>query len=667
VADVYRIGVAISLTNNVSAALRVIQRDVLGLGRSVDLTQGKFDRLKLAIGGAAAAFVGVGMLKGFDALANAGGELLNQQQKILAAGTTQSDLAKEMATAYQMAAISGSTLAQNLKMVADLRSVLGYSNLGEAQALAPTMLRAGIAAGNLTGMDPEQAAYNIALIEDRLGYTLNQKTGKLDADRAGQMANLIDAIISGTNGRVDTQQLLMFAQRALASGKLLSTQGLINLVPIIQAMTGTIAGTALTAFDKALVGGVMTTRGTSWLQGLGLYNGPTKKEGSGYVRMNPNDIAGSGIVGLDPQAWVNQYLLPALRSAVGPKGTLQDMLKLLAQSGFANTTVRFLSELVGSSVQNAKDVQNINVAAGADQYGKMMQSLAGAEGNFTSALNSLWQALGLPAATMGVKILNTLSGGIRNFTQWVGAHPAYADAMVKALLGLGAALTVLGGAAVVAAIATMIGSGGTIALVGAALVGISAVFLSLRDPVADAKAVFKAVGGWVVDLTKDVTGLAHPFQTLSNDFKIAAGWVDGLAASLGALANPIQALEKLLGFFGPSSAASIHGAYGRHVPTALPAPSPAAAVPPPASTIHGAYGRHVPQQLGEADIPADNAVIANWIRSGAPMTVTNTGDIARGANAFVGRQLGRPNTGATGVNLRATPAGSAALAIPAYG
>ena len=721
-ADIYRIGIAISLTNNVSAALRIIQRDVLGLGESVDLTQGKMNRLKLAVIGAGTAFAGLAALKGFELLAKAGGELLDQQQRILASGATHADLAKETATAYQMMSISGSELVQNLKMVADLRSVLGFKNLGEAQALAPSMMKAGIAAGNMTGIDPEKAAYNIALIEDRLGYTLNQKTGQLDAARAGDMAKLIDAIIAGTNGRVDTRQLLNFSQRALASGKLLSTEGLVNLVPVIQAMGGDIAGTALTAYDKAFVGGVMTTRGTSWLERLGLVGRRSvHREGAGYARLDPDAIAGSGIAGLDPQTWVNRYLIPALRREVGPKGSLQDMLKVLAQSGFANTTVRFLSELVGSSVQNAKDVQNIQVAAGTDQYSKIMQSLTGAEGNFTSALQSLWQALGLPAAKMGVTILNSLSAGIRNFVQWVGAHPGYADAMDKTLLGLGAALTVLGTAATIAAIASLVGSGGTIALVAAGLVALGGAFYELPGAIREMGAAWKPIsgwfsglvsafgsmakpsqsfGGWLSAMAKAITGMDHPFQTLGNDFHLAIGWVSGLATALADLLHPIQAVQSLIATLTGSAPPAgqppvdIHGTAGRRVPTApsavpgvptrtmsraielrVPlqatasgpvAPMAPAPVPAPSST-HGGYGRHVPNQSAEADIASDNAVLADWVRNGAAVTVKNTRDLANAQDARSSRKMRKPNTGASGVNLRLTPSGSAALAMPGYG
>jgi hypothetical protein len=281
----------------------------------------------------------------------------------------------------------------------------------------------------------------------------------------------------------------------------------------------------------------------------------------------------------------------------------------------------------------------------------------------------------VPEATTGVTILNTLSAGIRNFTGWVGAHPAYAESMDKTLLGLGAALTVLGTAATIGAIASLVGSGGTIALVAVGLGALAGAFHELPGAIKEAETLWKAFPAFLsANLSEFLKTLGMPFQPLADEFKTAAGWIDSLTKSLTGLAHPIQDLERLLGLSGTLPGLNIHGTSGLHVPAtaqvAPPLPLPQTRHGPDGRIMRGGYGQHA-----EADIPADNAVIAAWIRTGAPMTVTNvadvkvqnTGDIARGANAFSSRQSQRPNTGASGVNLRATPSGSAALAMPGFG
>jgi hypothetical protein len=614
---VYDISVRIAMQNGVSSVLKLIQRDVLGLGAAVDLTQGKFDRMKLAVVGAGVAFAGGAMIKAFSSLAEAGGEVLDQQQRMLANGTSLVDLHKEMATAMNMVAIAGSKYSDNLKLVADLRTVFGVNNLSDALGLAPTMMKAGIAAGLMTGKGAEQSAYDIALIEDRLGYTVNAKTRQMDPQRAAQMANMIDAIISGTNGRVDTQSLLGFAQQALASGKLLSTQGLMDMVPVIQAMGGQKAGTALTAFDKAFVGGVMTTRGTSWLERLGLLNPNSVHKGmSGYAKLDPGAIAGAADMP-DPQVWSNQYLLPALKKIVGPNGTLKDMLTVLAQSGLANTTVRFLSDLVGNSVQNAKDVVGIKQAAKISQYDAAMQSLTGAEQNFENAMWGLWQVLGVPAAQTAVKVLNTISTGIRDFTQWVGAHPTYAKIIDDMLIGLGVALTTLGAIAVAGALAGMIGSGGTLALVAAGIIGVATAFTVLYDALPKIEKWFK---GWST--------------SPNNPLNDPSGGVNFVPDAYRVPQRMIKAPQ-------------------------YPATPAAYTVPPPPTRAPqypvspAAY--NVPTQPGAADLMFVNGALA--------VHIVNASDLSRATIARLTRDTNAPNTGTTGFNLRAEPSGSAALAI----
>ncbi len=479
--DQFKVLVEIAMKDGISSGLHAIQRRLMGINDTIDLTTNKFSRMQVAVIGGMSALAGFGAIAGFSKLAEAGGKILDQQQLMLSNGTSLADLNKEMATATSMVTIGGSNLADNLKMVADLRQLLGGSNLSEAMTLAPTMIKAGIAAGLMTGQDAEKSAYNIALIEDNLGYTLNSK-GQMDPARAGQKANLIDAIISGTNGRVTDGMLLAFAKQARTAGRLLTDQGFIDMAPVIQAMGGYRAGTGLQAFDRALVGGVMTTRGTSWLEKLGLLDPKNvHKAESGYVKLDANSIAGSSIMAQDPQAWANQVLAPALEKAGATD--IPSMLKMILQSGLANTTNGLLAELIGNAVQNAKDVVNIGQAAGTDQYSVTLASLKGATTNFTGALDSLWEALGLPAAQMAVTILTNLSGGIREFSQIVLAHQSAVKVVEGILLGVGYSLVTLGSIAVVTALLGMVGVGGTLAGVAAGIMGLAAALIALEATV----------------------------------------------------------------------------------------------------------------------------------------------------------------------------------------
>jgi hypothetical protein len=389
--DIYAISVKIGMQNGVSSVLQVIQRDLMGLNSAIDLTAGKFSRMQVAVAGGMTAMAGIATLGAFAEIARAGGKLLDQQQVMLSNGTTQVDLAREMATAYSMVGIGGSNLVDNLKMVSDLRQLLGATNLPEALTLAPTLMKAGIATGLSLGIDPEKAAYTIALIQDNLGYDVNPITRQLDPNRVADTAKTFQDIIAGSGGRVTLDMLLAFSKQARTAGRLLSDEGLLKMAPVIQAMGGYRAGTGLQAFDRAGIGGVMTTRGTSWLEKLGLLNPDDVHNGeSGYVRIDPGSIKGSDQMASDPQAWANSVLLPALEKA---GMTTADAMKVLApgldasagtgtsslltqiiQSGLANTTNGLLSELIGNTVQNAKDYANYQQAYGVDQYPETLRA-----------------------------------------------------------------------------------------------------------------------------------------------------------------------------------------------------------------------------------------------------------------------------------------------------
>ena len=691
-ADVYRVGVAISLVNNVSAALKVIQKDVLGLGAAVDLTQGRFDRLKLAVGGAAAAFAGIGLLTAFKGLADAGGEVLNAQARMLQIGISQRDVALETAVAYQNIAIAGTTVASNINDLTKLRSVLG--TLSAANAALPGYEKAKF---DMTGagIDPSQLPYLVKALDIMGSFNTN---GQIDPAKFGPaLQEAISAVL--TTGGLLTGQGLYQAVRL--SGPAASAMGeksyLQNMVEILLAI-GNRGARGLEYGATTFIGGQMSKNSRDKLDQLKLTTPADYTHEGGRYSLESDKIAGyqmlnaGNIIG-----WIQQYFIPAAKA--------YGMSMLQAAASLPQTLQLLISTVAQMTPQMARSVQQQAQAAAADPYAAAQKAMGGAVDNFQKSLTGLWQALGTPAAGIGVTILNSLSAGIRNFTAWVGAHPAYADAMVRALLGLGVALTALGAAATIGAIATLVGSGGTIALVGAGIVALGGALYELPGAIREVSAAWKPVSGWfsglvaafgsmtqpsqglagwISAMARAITGMDHPFQTLGNDFHLAVGWIGGLATALGSLAHPIQAVESLIASVLGASATpppvDIHRHSGLSVPSAPLVASPLRAPMAPAapSTIHGTSGRRVPRQSAMADIPADNAVIAAWIRAGAPtnatitnpveaVTVKNTGDIARGANAHAARQLQRPNTGASGVNLRLTPSGSAALAMPGYG
>ena len=99
-----------------------------------------------------------------------------------------------------------------------------------------------------------------------------------------------------------------------------STQGLsedymLSVAPTLaQELGGSSAGKANSAFYTAIVGGKMTVAGARALQELGLVDSSKIMKGKGgdLAKLKPGAIEGSALAAMNPYAWVNQILLPAM-------------------------------------------------------------------------------------------------------------------------------------------------------------------------------------------------------------------------------------------------------------------------------------------------------------------------------------------------------------------
>src|SRR6266404_8873690 len=99
-ADIYRIGVSISLANGVSPALAIIARDLFGLRAPIRQIESMFAAWRPAIIGAVAALAGAEMIKGLVKIAEHGEKILDQQDKLQRAGLAYNDVLKLQQSYY---------------------------------------------------------------------------------------------------------------------------------------------------------------------------------------------------------------------------------------------------------------------------------------------------------------------------------------------------------------------------------------------------------------------------------------------------------------------------------------------------------------------------------------------------------------------------------------
>ena len=522
------------------------------------------------------------------------------------------------------------TQLQAVKLYSENQGVFGDPS--EALATLPGSVRLeqlyqlrGTGQGG-TGGDENLAATKAG---DALQAFINPKTKQIDVDLFNKWIAFQTKSVLAGGGIVDAKSWLTYARTARASGigynqdALEYTQALLELSP---GRTGTALNSAFQLFGASTANLTDKTR-AAW-EKVGLIGKNGKLDDASGFQSNP-------------YTWIWDVLLPKL--AKQGIASRQQIIAWLTAHGQRQTVSGVFADIAIGETNIAKTKARFD-AEDPNTVDKLQQSDIGKLAALATAENNFLVALGKFEEGPGVAILTGLTKGLNDLTAWATAHPELAKTL--ALTGAGMAilakaagdlaLTIYLGAPLVSGLGSLAKSGADLARTGAGLV-----------TTADGLAV----------LSRAVL----PF---------AVGGVAGLA-----IAGLIAGLDAL---FGLTKDWNQGHTLGLHNPGSLAGPQPLAPAPYVPPHIDGPYGRHRPQQHAEAATLSDNrlAMLADWVGRGSPVTVTNpveavtvknTGDIARGANAHAARQLQRPNTGASGVNLRLTPSGSAALAMPGFG
>ncbi len=202
-ADFYRIGVKITMANGVFAVLATLGKEFLGLDKQVSLTQNNLGRLRSAVIGMGELTVGTALLGSFQALAAAGGKVVDELAKMRAMGIDAAEAGKNMAEAYKLAgSVMGATPAGAARMISELRSIL--ENSDQARIAAPAALEFAAVLRSLNPAVSESAADNSVIARlkglDIQGAFVDRKTGKLDPQKAAQAFQMMEAAVLMTQG-----------------------------------------------------------------------------------------------------------------------------------------------------------------------------------------------------------------------------------------------------------------------------------------------------------------------------------------------------------------------------------------------------------------------------------------------------------------------------------
>lgn len=477
-ADVYRVGVAIGMTDNATQVIQTLARNILGLNSSVLDVERNMGRLKFAAIGLAGVLGGEALAKGMNSLATAGGRVLDQQTQMKNAGMTNLQIIQETAQVYKsMSEVRGLDVAQRLQAVRELRGIAGEGHkrsLAEANQLLPDYLRAQTIVG------AQQAHTLFRAIELRGDVQFDHK-GNLNNQLFHTGLDRALRAIQASGGTVTPRDLYGVMQQAGPMARMMAPEAFYGMMTTaIMEMGGQRAGTALTAIGRALYGGIMPERNANEMLNLGLYDPRAVRHVRGLSRAQKADLKSMGysvgrggavmvdrnaLIGQEVRdrlgvgAWMNQFLAPRLHAAflrqhgAHPHLTeqqydMQEMYRLLPTEPSRRFTGFYLTQR--ENIERDQKLQDQSLGMGA--YDNNQNNYTTQLHNLQQSWSGLMQTLGLPAARDGASILKGLGVGIDSLTRAASAHPDAAKNLVRLTAGV-AGLTALSGAIAITAVA----------------------------------------------------------------------------------------------------------------------------------------------------------------------------------------------------------------------
>ena len=441
--------------------------------------------------------------------------------------------------------VAGSTPTEALQAIGELRSIL--TSTKEAIEFMPSMLKLQDVGEAVTGHKQEGLAYTTMRALELFGRTINPDTKQMDPERAMHGVDLMTRIMIATHGKINPQELLGFAQQAGPVAARMSDEGLLSMVPIMQAMGSKRAGTALTSLNSQIVGGVMPERVAADWAKMGLLDMAKTHATKMGLRVDQGAVKGEELWKQNPVAWIEQKLIPAMQSHGLNNNQQQDMIMRLMSR---QTSQREAAEIARSLVQVNRDVQQMQGNMGSGSYEDFVKNdPAMGLKIFQKELETFEIALGTQILPVLTPALVGLAGALKSMTTWGRENPAIVKGILAFITFLGVVAMVAGGIIMfVGAIMLMAGilGGGVVAVIIAVAVAIGAFVASLFY--VDWGAVLGSVADFFVGLWQTIkSGSARAWAAVSGFFswlwaKIVAGFhsavawvVDGVTAYFRAL------------------------------------------------------------------------------------------------------------------------------------
>lgn len=195
--DIWKIGVQISLANNVSPVLAVIAKDMLGLKGPIKDVENAFASWKVAALGAVGVITGSAMLGGLAKLASYGSDVNHQLELMKVAGMQNAEIQQSIAQAMKTSAlVQTTTYAGNLEHIRELRYAFGNSD--KANQYLTDVSQANAVLNAVKGGGSDQVW--------ELVKSLEQKGLTTDPSAFMSYVNQMTKVVEATGGKVTPSQ-----------------------------------------------------------------------------------------------------------------------------------------------------------------------------------------------------------------------------------------------------------------------------------------------------------------------------------------------------------------------------------------------------------------------------------------------------------------------------
>jgi hypothetical protein len=212
---------------------------------------------------------------------------------------------------------------------------------------------------------------------------------------------------------------------------------------LAQELGGSSAGKAMSSFYQAIVGGRIKEQSVKEMEKLGLINeDKVVRTKTGSIKgLLPGGVVGADLAASDPYAWVNEKLLPALKShGITSQEDIQATIATIFQQG---TAAQMAGIFATQQARIEKDWNLVHGAKGleaADTFQSKDPYIAWA--GMTEQFKNLLAIAGGPLAQPAADGLNAIASGIVALEKAATDHPELA---ATSLLGGAAGGTVLSG------------------------------------------------------------------------------------------------------------------------------------------------------------------------------------------------------------------------------